>query len=354
MEIKNINKNLQTELHIKEHKQEQEEEISQDLENPNSTFPTIFTLSAQSSKGTAFYEIVELCRNNPPALCYAVGLGRSDVVKFLIDKGEDINARLPSTSVKVDMGDWNAYWVYAGEDPGLNPLEIAISQNDIEMVNILMNYHPTNRAEVEYSRLQFLKNSEWNEYSGNHVSISPLQLALEKNNEKMALLFLNSYQSPEKLFAHFHDIQNFKNPELMKEWIKQNIYLQTGLKKEISDSIVNLFLETDLQKAISQKDIPAIKQLLEYSWIVSDRELEKVFETQETEGAIEILQCLITNGISIEDAFFLAIKNNQNEIVDFLLQQPLEQDSLKKGLEIAYQSHAYEIMEMIEAKNIPG
>lgn len=284
-------------LGISKDNQADKELIETSYDAPDSTLPNIFSIAASASKKIeekqpeTLAEIVALCRaqmNKPlcdryPPLAYAVKIGRLDAVKFFIEEGESVNAKTPDIPVYRDPKQWKEW--KQGIQQGYSPLEIAINNQDVEMVRLLTTYKAD--PELNYHRynpLYFDNDKCYIEFE-DHYSYkferpspsSPLLDALKLGNEEIIDLVIKAYTDPKKLNSVFDNIQNLKNPNIMRFWIEHNFFLWKGVYKEVPRSIIELFLN----KKGLQGNFSDIENLLKFGWIVTKKEFEQLLTVSE-------------------------------------------------------------------------
>ncbi len=297
---------------------------------------------AQSARAADFFDVVEQCRANPdgyPPIAYAVKLGRHDVVKFFIDNKESINATTPDIAV------WRMFYyenspdtpILAGTQPGYTPLELAIQKNDTEMVKILTTYNPSNAAPVSGSVHRFNELylhrsgdsfmasvdhprivSPWGTISRNQglvsTVVSPLSLALAGGNEEIIASVIKAYPIAERygLFVQIHAMQQ---ANIMRIWLEQTALLQ-GISGQITDETARLFISRSLQ-----------------------------------EGIVDIAKIYLQQGVSCKELLFLAVEQKQLSTVEQLLELVnYSQNEIQEAVTKAYQSHTYQIMELLQTK----
>jgi ankyrin repeat protein len=122
-------------------------------------------------------KLIDECKNNPyhlPPLAYAVGSGYYDVVKFFIKAGESVNGLTPqipiySTKTKCVIG----------FEKGISPLSIAIVNQDVKMVELLL----ANGADRKFVIKTYLNIEEsddnMNLYYTNDDRLEPFEMSLE-------------------------------------------------------------------------------------------------------------------------------------------------------------------------------
>lgn len=315
-----------------------------------------------SSKITAsqtaddFYEIVDLCRSCPngwPSMAYAVKIGRHDVVKFLIDNEENINAQTPTTGV----------WRWGSEDlirnshdePGYRPIELAIRQRDVEMIKILTSYHSENKADTHFQNIRYtdLQENLWKtgDYIGYNTRIStpysealatgnqeiidliiksfdpkthPLSEAIAIGDQNLILSVIKSSTDPVKLFNE-HSLLPKNNREIIRCWIEQTSFLLNNEHLPISENIIDLYSrDQPMQTAIANSNSDEVTQLLAYCWIIEPTEFMSALEKGNKE-IIKLLLNHIKNGHSSPfDPYNCLLENNLDDIV----QEYLSEDAL--------------------------
>ena len=389
-------------------------------EQPIQSLPTIFSIASQTVTSTAetkapdFYEAVELCRQNTdgyPPVVYAVKIGRHDLVKFFIDHGESVNAKSRDIPVWWDVShNDRARMEQAGFEPGYTPLELAINQQDVEMVKILTTHNSENRAnpEFNYQRFNYLfpysagsyrthdRNANYRHFQP--IS-SPLLDATHLGNQEIIDLVVKAYTNPEKLYAEYSTILALQQPESMRSWIEQNYFLWKGVHNEVPDSIVNLFLESQLQDAILGSNPLHTEQFLDYGWTVTKQEFEQAFvennsqiidllihhdrveespffyiakqnradlvtrllesgkaATQEhlitaiNAGSVDVVKAFIQPGMPFDGRLTHAVQQKQKSVVEYMLTLPVYKKEIENAYTMAYQVHAYDIMDIVESK----
>lgn len=233
-----------------------------------------------------FYSIVETARLNPAPIAYAVQLQREDVVKFLIDRNENVNQSTPSSPVYHDFGDYSVnMFRLPNDEPGQTPLEIAIRQKNSEMIKILTTYHPTNRANPEYGIFRYTYLSS---YGGGDLEAgsqdryysSPLVVVLSTEEPELVDLVLKAFQTPETLFNEYYTIRGQNNPLYMRSWMESNIKLWAQTKKEVSDDSIAHFHTHTFDEAITQNDLDSLRIFHENAWLISKEQFESILATE--------------------------------------------------------------------------
>ncbi|MBS0655038.1 MAG: ankyrin repeat domain-containing protein, partial [Verrucomicrobia bacterium] len=300
----------------------EEELVETSHESPSSSLPTLFSLAADTQKKVkektpeTFEEMIAHCRaqmdkpllDRYPPIAYAVKIGRYDVVKFLIDEGESVNEPTPDIPVWYSG---NA----VGMQQGYTPLEIAISQQDVEMVKILTTYSAENRAtpEISYQRYMNLR-AQKDHYNTNkqqprEAPSSPLLDALKTGNQEIIDLVLKAYTDPTRLYAERTSI---KNPAAMHSWIEQNVLLWKGEKVEVSDAVASLFLNKQGLNCTPSE----VESLLQHGWIVTKQELEQALKTNDP----QTVRLLITHTRTEESPISLLVRHNRADLVAYLIE----------------------------------
>lgn len=127
-----------------------------------------FTLCLFLCSGAAFAEQslserIKLARNNNlgwPAVTYAIDQKDSEVLKFLIDMGENLEELTPGTPVywEYDPDSSPSYWIYFdGFQPGDSPLEHAIKINNVEAVRLLLTRRLDHKANPSATKTIYSK-----------------------------------------------------------------------------------------------------------------------------------------------------------------------------------------------------
>lgn len=340
-----------------------------------------------------FYEVVELCRqqmgnNIPlcdryPPIAYAVKLGRHDVVKFLIDRGESVNMATPDIPVKHTWEggyNFNTYEVWIGPQNGSTPLEIAVSQQDVEMVKILTTYNLENRAnpDIQFRRFDgviangdhYWQNGE--RYGRQPTNYSILLEALKHGNQEIIDFVIRAYTDSERLYAEGSAIQAKQQPESMRSWLEHTSFLRTGVKNEISDDIVNLFLKHRLEDAILENNFSYVEEFLRHGWKITKKEFEQALLKNDSQildllihhdrveenllviavkfGSLDGAKACIQAGMAFEGMLKLAAQEQKKSLVEYFLTLSIDEQEIKDAYAIAYQVHAYEIMEILASK----
>ncbi|MBS0656598.1 MAG: hypothetical protein JSR46_12535, partial [Verrucomicrobia bacterium] len=363
-----------------------------------------------ASQSKDFYGLVELCRSQSgkallyryPPIAFAVELGLHDVAKFLIDNGESVQEATPDLPVWWEyIHDWDSRYdrvEQIGMQQGQTPLEIAIKRQDSEMVRILTTYSPENRAIAETNHRRYVGNvaprgdiGYWSN-DGTYVVVeSLLSDALKTGNQEIIDLVIKAYSDPEKLYA---ERTAMKNPETMRSWIYQNVFLWKGEKVQVPDSVLELFMENEqgLNRPLSDVAI-----LLQHGWIITRQELEQALVKNDPQmlqllidhprmkespfillaehnradlasrlieqgnvparehlntaikhGALETAKKFIETGVDFVGALTFAAEQKQKAIVEYLLTLPISAEEIKEAHAAAYRVHAYDIMELLE------
>lgn len=188
---------------------------------------------------------VEFALQQPAPLVHAVWSNNTDLVKILIDNNEDVNLATPP---------------YLTE-PGDTPLDMAIMTQNKEMVEILLYYHPTNRANHDYTISKYVGDTLW--------TTTPLLEAIRRGNEDIVDLILKAFRDPQRLDACFNDIRMSQRPEFMRSWIAQTMFLWKNKTVEIPDEVVTLYMQASAHEALTHLDVEAFKTLVQYGALVN-------------------------------------------------------------------------------------
>lgn len=256
----------------------------------------------------SLYERLEEARNNdkkwPPAI-YAIEMKDYELLKFIIDMGEDLENRMPDIPVYESYtNEWNGSgWTkFHGYQPGFKPLEYAIKKNDVEAVRCLLEHNPANRADVNAMRTEYT--SSWlTFYSGDHGP-GLVSESMEKRTESLwdaanrqkcdpEILYLILIHSPQlNLAAIAENFRQKGNLEyfssalraLYQEWEGENLIItQESLKK---------MMQISFEEALQTKDTEMISLYVDSGWAISSSSIGLVIENS------ELLNQLLNGNIS--------------------------------------------------------
>jgi ankyrin repeat protein len=351
-----------------------EDEIAEHFSETTKALPTLFSLAAKELKSD-FYDIIELCRKCPdgyPPVAYAVKLQRYDVVKFLLNHGEAVDARLPHKEHWLDVGDWHPDVRHFGNSDGLTALELAIDQQDLEMVNILTKYNPSNCANPLLVRTELIVVPINFSARVTEILHTPLSKALTTGNKALVEAIIEACTAPELLFEAYEQIGATQETEIMRLWAERYTFLIQG--KPLSEKTIQTIFSTSLDECIKNNDLPKIKQFLDFGWFLSTNDVKHFFDSNDPSciellvnhslfksgispvtmavdtGRVDILKAYIEKGFPSDGLLVQATKQQQKAIVEYLLELPISQSELEEARTIAYKAHSYDVMELIEAK----
>jgi hypothetical protein len=166
-------------------------------------------------------------------------------------------------------------------------LEIAVRQNNAEMVKVLTTYHPTNRANPEYRVYRYA--SLDGTYNDGYVTnnqldrrlCSPLFVALESGNAEIVDLVLKAYKTTELHFDEFYTIKyHHNNPLFMRSWMEQNIKLWNHTSVTLPDSAIEHFQTHSFEEAVANQDQDSLIVFLSYGWMLTKEQFEDVLQTK--------------------------------------------------------------------------
>lgn len=245
----------------------------------------------QAETSEEFYQVIERCRKNPekwPAIAYAVKINHPDAVKFLIDRQEPVDAETPDKPVWYEGGTYFDSIYRAGRnEPGYTALELAVIQQDPQLVAILLTHNSKNKANPELKHLRYVHLRPYGEGYLDETypplrthETSPLWHALQYKNAQLADLLLRAYTTPEKLFSELKPIAHQQDRTLMKSWIEQNVALWKGQQIDTADTLIDLFLNATLPEAIELNQMAYVEHFLQGGWMVSQKEFESAIQKQ--------------------------------------------------------------------------
>ena len=225
----------------------------------------LFFSSLYAEESLDFLKVLEDAQKQYSPIAYAVSLNNEEVVKFLLEMNEDPNR--PISSEKVFQAVINSIGRSAWrEDPvrhqGPLPLEIAVNNENFNLIKILLEYLPERRADAEMERTYHLNISgSWSggltrQFDERQVAtMNGLTEAIKKQKEPALVdLLLQHYQTNEKLYAQKEEIRKSLNPEYMQSYIKRLYCLvhDTNLE-EISLDVTQIFMNYTLEDLYEKK-----------------------------------------------------------------------------------------------------
>lgn len=277
-----------------------------------------------------FYKVVNEALSRPrgwPPIAYAVKLNRGDVVKYLLDHGEDANASTPSLPLWYESSSSDRPSCIGNLFEGYVPLEIAVFYENVEMVKILTTYCENNRAIPEISHIRYIDlmwnvpKDIWDIYGGvrietalqNSINTTPFLEALKTNNEELIIAVMQSYTNLDAFFLLRETVTQKQNPHLMRSWIEHQMLLRQDHPRDIPDQVVDLFLHYTLSGLISDNDYTNVELLLDYGWPIKEKEVLKLIQ----ENNQEALHFLLSRKQSYLgfDIYDLLLKNNLQDLV---------------------------------------
>lgn len=233
-----------------------------------------------------FLSLVDNALEQPAPIAHAVSINNPELVKFLIDSGEDVNLATPAIP---------AFWVsdeaeikiQVADQPGKTPLDIAIESQSREMVEILLYYHPTHRAHHDYTVWRHY--GSFNHYGyfqtyykgGYDYSTTPLSEAIKRKDDDIVKLILKAFQSQQRLDDYFYEIRISKRPELMRAWIAQIMLVWKNEVVDIPDEMVRLYTYASAKKALRLYGVETFKTLVRLGALVTQACFQDVLETKD-------------------------------------------------------------------------
>lgn len=248
--------------------------------------PFFVVQSLLANNSNHLIEQIEECRYNSndwPSIVFAVDHGYDNVVKFLIDFEEDLLATTPSTPTfyETDSGTH----VYGMDEPGYNALEWAVKKQDAKMVEILLFYHPENRADPQFERVRYREGTLYEHWyakdfvykgkyfrKGKHYecqgyieTISVFTSALRKDNEKISCLLISAYQHPHKLFSEFEEIRAKGSVAIMQSWMERNYFLWREETKRATEEEAQRLIQNFFLEALQKEDMETILTYIDWA-----------------------------------------------------------------------------------------
>ena len=191
------------------------------------------------------YEVTNEALSKPrgwPSIAYAVKLNRTDVVKILLDLGEDVNASTPLAPLWY-TSNYDHYAHCLGNVlEGYTPLELAIYYRNVEMVKILTTYREDNRAtpEIFHNRYTLLSTTTgsplqdvWDYYGdckvetewSKPIKTTPFLESLKTNNEELIKAVMQSYTNLDAFLLLKDSLIQMQSSSLMHAWIEHHDFL---------------------------------------------------------------------------------------------------------------------------------
>ena len=328
-----------------------------------------------------FYETVKRSRTNPekwPPVAYAAVLDRVDVVEFLLNQGEDINAETPGKKLyeappdrdKDDYSlnwyqkiDWDK-WYLRGINPGYSPLELAVQAQNVEMICFLcakgadaMRIHARVKKRHIFNKsfkggYKLWNQSEYGKWQ--FEQHSALRDALASDNDTIIEILIHAYTDRERLYQDYALVQEAKNPAAMRCWIEKLETLSSGEIKHVPDDIVALFLSTTIEQAIQDCDIQSLELLLTYGLNVHESD----FDFAVKQANDDIIDYLMSKRESFAnfDPYDKMLKHGfENIVTMYLSDKALHacakhnyQDLLKQGLEEGFEPTTEHLLLAVE------
>lgn len=228
---------------------------------------------------------ITVALEQPAPIAYAVSINNTDLVKFLIDNNEDVNLATPAIPA-FWVSDWTEPDIRVADQPGKTPLDIAIESQNREMVEILLYYHPTNRANHDYTVSRHYGSynlygyfQTW--YKGDYdYSTTPLSEAIKRENAEIVDLLLKAFQSPLRMHDYLNEIRMSKRPELMRSWIAQTMLLWKNEVVDIPEEVVSLYMYGSARKVLKNLSTEKFLTIVRYGAIVNKLCFQDVVATQ--------------------------------------------------------------------------
>lgn len=287
-------------------------------------------MNSKITEQNDFYEVVNQALNRPRGwspIAYAVKLGRGDVVKYLLDHGEDANVATPALPLWYE-GSSSDHASYIGNlFEGYAPLEIAVFYENVEMVKILTTYNENNRAISEISHVRYtdlmwdVTKDIWEIYgvykietaNHNRINTSPFLEALKTNNEELIIAVMQSYTNLDAFLLLRESITQTKSPHLMRSWLMHQFLLRQDNLRDIPDQIVDLFIYSTLSGLISDNDYANAALLIDYGWSIEEKEIKKMI-AENNKKALHFVLSRAHSYVGF-DLYDLLLKNNLQDVV---------------------------------------
>lgn len=367
------------------------------------------SLHAENSKDN-LYQVVEECRKNTegyPAIVYAAKYGYHEAAKFLIDRGEPVNAQSPDKSIWYEGGTYyDKVYLLDKKEPGYSALEIAVNHQDVLMVDILFNYNVNNRANPQFKKTRFINIMPYKDgYFENSVAwmptkeTSPLWQALSDKNIQIATLILQAYTDHNLLFAEFAQIRITKDYALMKVWAEKNAELCKRESVALDDNVIDQLLTTNMDTLLELNRPHEVEMFLQCGWIISQKHFESVVSSEATTivelflkhntfeagfdpyvsfakqnradlienylnymqdlepclmaaikcDATDVIKLFNAHHLNSENSLAQAVKSKQISAVELILETPISEKQLQEAMLLAYQVSAYDIWELLQS-----
>lgn len=320
-----------------------------------------------------FYEVVELCKKKPegyPPIAYAVKLNRPDVVKFFLEHGESIHGRTPHMENWAYLHENSFEMKNFGNTEGCTALELAIKQQNVEMVELLTMH---NADPLLARKIITLDHSYYHPQTVVSYS-TPLSEAIAVGNKEIVEVLLKSCKMPESFFSTFGQVQAMQQADIMQTWIEQYALLRTGVSTPISQEVVKTLMTGSLQEAVLNGNVSIVKQVLDSGWVLSGAEVKTMLLSNNRDilallsnhaylqngvnpmmmavdlGMVEAIKASFQQGLSIDGVLLHAVKEGQKGILPSLLELPFGKEEIAQAINQAYQMGAYDVMELLEMK----
>lgn len=270
------------------------------------------------------YDRLEEARKNdkklPPAI-YAIEMKDYELLKFIIDMGEDLEKRMPDIPVyERYSNEWNGSgWTkFHGYQPGLKPLEYALKKNDVEAVRCLLEHNPANKSDVNTLRTEYI--SSWlTPYSGDHgpglvsegmeTRTESLWDAANRQKCDPEILYLILTHSPQLNLAVI--AENFRqkgNSEYFSSALRALYQVWKGEDLIVSQESLKKMMQTSFDEALKAKDKETISLYVESGWAISSSSISLVVENSEllnqllkgNISSIKALEALVENKAGLE------------------------------------------------------
>lgn len=291
------------------------------------SFPALNSNKEDSPVSKTLYERLKEARNNdkkwPPAI-YAIEMKDYELLKFIIDMGEDLEKRMPDIPVYESYSnEWNGSgWTkFHGYQPGFKPLEYALKKNDAEAVRCLLEHNPSNRADVNAIRTEYI--SPWlTFYSGDHGPGLVSEI-MEKRTESIWDAAIRQKCDPEIIYLILTHSPQLNLGAIAENFRKQgNLeYFSSALKalyKEwkgedliLSEESLKKMIQTSFEEALKNKNKKLISLYVDSGWAISSSSIGLVVENS------ELLTQLLKGNISLIKALEALVENKANlEIIE--------------------------------------
>src|SRR5262249_49181550 len=112
--------------------------------------------------------------------------------------------------------------------------------------------------------------------------------------------------------AQYASIKKLQNPDAMRSWIQQNVFLWNGENVEVSEEVVALFMNNQGIDC----GAPEVEKLLRHGWNVTKQEFEQALMSNDP----QVLELLLDHSRCEENLFFALALHNRADLAAYMIE----------------------------------